>query len=229
MKIRLYDLCGGNKDLRFSPHCWKAKMAMKHKGLEFETVPTPFTAIGAVHESAGSLPVLEHDGQTIGDSFNIALHLDENFPDRPLLFGHPGVVAAARLVEAWVASAIHPVIFRMIVVDIHDVLDEPDRQFYREGRERRIGQSLEAFQEGVDALADRLSGAFSPMRGVLNHHAYLGGNTPLFSDYVVMGALMWLLTIHGSVPLPDDDPVADWFGRCLDLFDGYAASAVKAA
>ena len=41
--IKLYDLAAAEDDRRFSPYCWRTKMALKHKGLEFETVPWRFT------------------------------------------------------------------------------------------------------------------------------------------------------------------------------------------
>ena len=43
MTILLYDLVGADAGRPFSPHCWKAKMALAHKGLDFETLPTPFS------------------------------------------------------------------------------------------------------------------------------------------------------------------------------------------
>src|SRR5881394_4497405 len=39
MAIKLYDLAGAEDDRRFSPYCWRVKMALKHKGLDFETIP----------------------------------------------------------------------------------------------------------------------------------------------------------------------------------------------
>ena len=39
MTIRLYDLAGAEAERRFSPFCWRARMALAHKGLDVETVP----------------------------------------------------------------------------------------------------------------------------------------------------------------------------------------------
>ena len=39
----LYDLCGRDPVLRFSPYCWRTKLALAQKGLEFETIPWRFT------------------------------------------------------------------------------------------------------------------------------------------------------------------------------------------
>jgi hypothetical protein len=38
MAIKLYDLAGAETDRRFSPYCWRARMALAYKGLEVETI-----------------------------------------------------------------------------------------------------------------------------------------------------------------------------------------------
>jgi glutathione S-transferase len=225
----LHDLCGREPELRFSPYCWRAKLALAHKGLAFETAPTPFTAIARIAPGARTVPILDDDGRLVHDSFAIALYLEEAYPHRPSLFGGEGGVAAARFVEQWVMTALHPLILRMIVRDIHDALAEEDRAYFRESREARLGDRLEEVQEGVAARLPALLEALEPMRRTLKHHAWLGGEGPLFSDYVVAGTLLWLTAIHGRLPLKDDDPVAAWFERCLDLHGGLARQARRAA
>ena len=39
MTIQLYDLAGADENSRFSPFCWRARMALAHKGLAYETIP----------------------------------------------------------------------------------------------------------------------------------------------------------------------------------------------
>jgi hypothetical protein len=51
MTILLYDLVGADAERPFSPHCWKAKMALAHKGLDFRAVPTPFLEVPKVEAS----------------------------------------------------------------------------------------------------------------------------------------------------------------------------------
>ncbi|HSM39227.1 MAG TPA: glutathione S-transferase N-terminal domain-containing protein [Afifellaceae bacterium] len=229
MSMKLYDLCGRNSAIRFSPYCWRAKMALMQKGLEFETVPTTYAAIAGIGEGAKSVPVLDDGGRVVSDSFDIAVYLDAAYPDTPVLFGHDGLVAAARLVEGWTIAALHPVVMGMIIKDIHDVLDDPDQAYFRQTREARFGKALEEVHKGVDALAEQLAQALAPVRHTLAHHAFIGGAKPLFTDYIVLGPLLWLRTIHGSVPFADDDPVGGWFERCLALHDGYALKAETAA
>ena len=230
MTIMLYDLCGTDKSLRFSPHCWRARMALAHKGLAFETAPTAFTEIAAIGDGRSkSVPVLNDNGVIVGDSFDIAVYLDDAYPDLPPLFGHDGVVAAARLVESWVNGTIHPILARMMIKDIHDVIAPADQVYFRKSREKRLGKTLEEAQTGLDANAQALAAALAPARKTLDDHDWLGGGGPLYTDYIVFGSLAWLVTVAGRLPLPEDDAVTAWFNRCLDLHDGLGRKARRAA
>ena len=230
MTITLYDLCGADKSLRFSPHCWRAQMALAHKGLDYETVPTAFTQIAAI-EGGGSktVPVLSDNGVIVRESFDIAVHLDDAYRELPALFGHDGVVAAARLILNWANGTIHPILSRMMIKDICDVLAPADQAYFRESREKRFGKTLEEAQTGPDANAEALASALMPARVTLGHHDWLGGAGPLFTDYIVFGSLFWLVAVTGRLPLPEDDAVTAWFERCLDLHDGLGRKAKRAA
>src|SRR5690348_17390883 len=87
MAIQLYDLAGAEDDRRFSPYCWRVKMALKHKGLEFETIPWRFTEkdVIAPHGSK-TVPVIQDGSQAVADSWAIAVYLDQVYPQRPGLF-----------------------------------------------------------------------------------------------------------------------------------------------
>src|SRR5208337_2125813 len=86
MTIILYDLAGDEDERRFSPNCWRIKMALAHKGLEFEAVPWRFTEKDAIAFSGqGLVPVLVDGSATVYDSWRIALYLDKAYPERPLL------------------------------------------------------------------------------------------------------------------------------------------------
>ena len=43
MARQLYELCGSDPQRVFSPFCWRSRMALAHKGLEFESIPWRFT------------------------------------------------------------------------------------------------------------------------------------------------------------------------------------------
>ncbi len=63
MTRALYSLCGADERRFFSPHCWKAVMALAHKGLDFEEIPTTYARIRAIGGGVSSIvPVLDDNG-----------------------------------------------------------------------------------------------------------------------------------------------------------------------
>lgn len=221
--ITLYDLVGKD-DRRFSPHCWRTKMALAHKGLAFETNPTRFTDIPSICGGGQkTVPVLEDGDKTVADSWAIAGYLEERYPDRPSLSG--GQVALTLFVQSWAGSRLHPALIRLIVFDIYEHLDPADRDYFRETREKRFGTTLEAMQEGREEALPVFQAALDPLRHTLHAHDFLGGDAPLYADYLVFGTLQWARTISPFRLLEEDDPVLDWFDRCLDLHDGLGRAA----
>ena len=229
MAINLYDLAAAD-GRRFSPYCWRAKMALAHKGLAFETKPTPFTAIRSICGGGEkSVPVIEDRGRVVRDSFDIALYLEEAYPDRPTLFGGEGGKATARFVESWANGTLHPQLITLCVKDIHDALTEDDKVYFRENREKRFGRSLEAVQEGRESRLDAARQALAPLRATLQRQPFIGGERPLFVDYIVFGSLQWPRVVSSFRIPAEDDPVRDWFERCLDLHGGLGRDAPAAA
>ena len=219
----LYALCGADPDCRFSPHVWKVAMALAHKGLEFEEVPTPFTAIKAVEGGfSPTIPVLNDGGRLIRDSFDIALYLEDSYPSTE------GGKAISRGIEGFTQFAIQPALAKIVVKDIHDRLAPIDQAYFRTSREARMGQTLEAVEAASGQELTAFPPKLEPMRHVLRHQRFLGGDGALFADYILFGALQWARVVSPKPILAKDDPVHDWFERCLDLFDGLGRS-VRAA
>jgi glutathione S-transferase len=230
MAIILYDLCARDAARRFSPHCWKAKMALAHKGLAFDTRGTPFTRIGEIGDGfSRTVPVIDDGGKLVRDSFDIALYLEETYPERPSLFRGKGGESLSRFVESWSQGEVHPRLTRMIVADIHGILGPADQSYFRESREKALGRRLEEVQAGRDERLDDFRKALAPLRRMLGFQPFLGGETPLFADYIVFGALQWARVVSPVTLLADDDPVAAWFGRCLELHGGIARNMPAAA
>lgn len=227
--IILYDLVGADKRRPFSPHCWKAKMALAHKRLQWRDVPTPFTGVAGIEGEGSTVPKLRDGERVVCDSFRIALYLEETYPDRPSLFNGEGGKAAARFVENWTTSELHTVFGKAAVLDIYERLAEVDREHLRRTREARFGMPIEeAARIGGEQMAT-IAGRLQPLRAMLAHQPFIGGGKPLFADYIVFGALQWMRVISPQQVLTEDDPVRAWFETCLDLHDGLGRRTPAAA
>lgn len=213
MTIVLYDLCARDRSLRFSPYCWRVRLALAHKGLSFQTVAVPFTGIAEATDGLSeTLPMIDDDGRRVRDSFKIAEFLEQTYPEQPFLWRDEAAVGMARLIEATLATHVHPIITRMIVLDIHDVLTPNDRAYFRRSREARLGKTLEDAQTGVAVQREHFNQALRPFGNALEQQPWFGGREPDFRDHIVFGSLRWLHVIHADLPL-DDPKLVDWFGR----------------
>jgi len=230
MAIEMHDLAGADANLRFSPYCWRTRLALAHKGLEVQTIPWRFTEKDALAFSGqGRVPVIRDGDRVVHDSWAIAEYLEDTYTDRPSLFGGATGRAHARFINAWAESAVLGAIARLIVRDVLDVVDPKDRGYFRESREARFGMTLEAVQEGRDARVAEFRALLTPARLVLGRQPWLGGATPTYADYIVFGSLQWPHCASRFEVLAEDDPVAEWRERMLDLFEGMGRRAPRAA
>jgi glutathione S-transferase len=229
MTRKLYALSGTDTSRPFSPHVWKTKLSLAHKGLTFDIAPVGFTEIPRLEQGATKIVPLLRDGEKlVSDSFDIALYLEEAYPDRPPLFSGEGGKAMARFVEGWSQTTLHPAIGRIAIMDIHDSLDPIDRAYFRASREERFGRPLEAVAEAGRGDLETFSAKLEPIRHMLKFQPFLGGDRPLFADYIVFGALQWARIVSPHRLLAAGDVATDWLERCLDLHDGLGRSVTAA-
>lgn len=229
MTRTLYALAGADRSRPFSPHVWKTALSLAHKGLAFDVAPVGFTEIPRIEGGATkTVPLLKDGDRLIRDSFAIALYLEETYPDTPSLFGGEGGKAMARFVEGWTQTVVQAALIKVIVKDIHDCLDPADQAYFRQSREARFGKSLEAVAAAGASEREAFSAKLEPMRWMLKSQPYIGGEQPLFSDYILFGAFQWARIVSPVRFLADGDPVAEWFERCLDLHDGAGRSVTAA-
>jgi glutathione S-transferase len=226
MAIKLYDLAAAEDDRRFSPYCWRVKMALLHKGLGFETIPWRFTEkeVIAPYQSS-TVPVLVDGSNSVYDSWAIALYLDEVYPQRPALFSGTDARTLTDFFAQWTVKALHPVLMRIIVLDLFARIHDKDKAYFRESREKRYGMPLEQFGADPKGALVQFRGALDPVRPVLVQNPFLCGNGPGFADYVLFGTFQWARCVSPTRLLEPDDPVYAWRERLLRLFDGYAWKA----
>lgn len=223
--IKLWDLVAAEDDRAFSPYCWRTKMAMAHKGLEWQSVPWRFTEKERLAFSGQALvPVIEDGARVVHDSWAIAQYLDEAYPVRPLFEG-PQAKGLAFFVKQWTERTLHLAVLRAVVLDLHAGLAEKDRAYFRESREKRFGKTLEAFAGDRSEAVAAVRAALDPARAALAGQPFLCGAAPGYADYVLFGAFMWARAVSPVQLLAPDDAVHAWRERLLDAHGGLARRA----
>jgi glutathione S-transferase len=221
----MFDLAGADAAHRFSPYCWRTRMACAHKGLALETVPWRFTEKAALPQpNNGTVPVLIDSGRVVADSWKIACYLEERFPHNPL-FGSDTARAEALLIKYWTERTLHPLVTRMTVSDIWRALHPQDQPYFRESREKRLGRKLEEVTADREQTRVKFREALEPLRAMLADQPFICGQAPAYADYIVFGLFMWARGASRFEPLEQNDPVHAWRERLLDIYDGLAAKA----
>jgi glutathione S-transferase len=222
----LYDLAGADAQRRFSPYCWRTKLALAHKGLAFETVPWHLTEKDVIAFSGqGAVPVLRDGERTVSNSWDIALYLEQSYPSAPSLFAGEAGRAFAHFVNEWADRVLLPAVGRMLVLDILGVLHEKDRAYYRTTREARYGAPFEQLVAGREARLPELRALLTPVRSAVAVRPYLGGEAPDYADYAVFGVFQWARCVSPFALLESTDPVYAWRERLLEAHGALARRA----
>ena len=223
MTITLYDLAGAEPNRRFSPFCWRARMALAHKGLAVETVPWGFIEKDRLPQpNAGRVPVIVDGGTVIHDSTAIADYLEEHYADRASLIGGETGRALARFVQNWTETVLQPGIIPFVVLDIHRHSRPQDQDYFRRSREERFGKTLEEVVRDREARLPAFRTSLDPLRRTVKRQDFISGKAPAYPDYIAFGAFQWARAISDFELLAADDPVRAWRGRMLDLYSGLA-------
>lgn len=226
--LRLFDLAGADDDLRFSPNCWRTRLALAHKGLPVETIAWRFTEKDAIAKSGqGKVPVLVVGDRWLCESWDIAEYLEDAHPDRPSLFGCPQGRATARFVNQWASEVLHPAVARVVVPEIPAALHEKDREYFRRTREAAFGQTFEAIAAERDEALVALDRTLAPLRSTLAHQPYVAGAAPAYADHAVFGAFQWARVIGPAELTAAGDPISSWVARMLDAYGGLARTAKR--
>lgn len=230
MTILFYDLVGSDAARPFSPHCWKVAMALEHKGLDYRAVLKRLVEVPEIEGGVSkTIPVIRDGDKVIPDSFAIALYLEEAYPEQPSLFEGPGGMAHARFIERWSQLTLHPYISAAALTALHAMQDDENAAYFRKSREARFGRPLEEVTASRDASLASFRASLEPLRSMLSYQPWIGGEQPLFADYIVFGALQWARIATPYQLLEAADPAAEWFERCLDLHGGKGRSITAAA
>ena len=221
--ITTYHLANANGAF-FSPHAWRTTMALAHKGLEHESRGVAFTEISTICDGERKIvPTIEDGERVLSDSWAIALHLEDSVTSGRSLFGGEKGKAHALFINNWASFGLQPLLLQIMILELFERLQDRDKAYFRESREKRFGRSLEDHAALADEAKQRLPAMLAPLAMTLQSQAWLGGDVPSYADYIALGAFQWVRT-SSSFDLPGfaGEKVAAWHGAMLDLHDGLA-------
>jgi glutathione S-transferase len=231
--ITLWEL-GGQNGRRYSLFSWRTRMALMHKGLAFETQPVCMSDKAAIAFSGGkTVPVIEdetsgQDAVVVRDSWKIAEHLEDRYPQAPALFGGAIGRGVSQTFNTWVDRTVVAAMLPVIVADIHERVDPRDDGFFRDMMEKIVKKTLEQARAERDEALRRLGRALEPMQAALKRQPYVCGREPAYGDYILFSVFQWARVMSPQEVLGAEDPLRAWRERMLDLFGGFARNVPAA-
>jgi len=213
----------GRGGRRYSLFSWRTRMALRHKGLSFETRPVRMSDKAAIAFSGGkTVPVIQDGETTVRDSWAIAEHLENRYPDKPALFGGTIGRGLTHTFNTWVDRAVVPAMLPLIVADIHERIDPADDAFFRQMMENILKTTLEDTRAAREQSLRRLGAVLAPMQAALKRQAYVCGAEPAYADYILFSVFQWARIMSPQEVLGPEDPLCGWRERMSDLHQGFA-------
>ena len=239
MTFVLYELTGKD-NRRFSPYCWRTRMALAHKGLigadsDIEYIACSFTEKDKIAFANYDKYPLLIDTSLIGnekqisDSWAIACYLEDAYATAPALFGDQNAKGTTEFLNAWADTVLHPAMLKPILGDVFNHIVPKDRDYFRQSRTERFGRPFDdlvlELGEHRETLIDTLRQTLAPVRTLLTTRDWIcGPDGPAYGDYIVFGAFQWARSVSPLPLLEKSDPIYAWRTRMMALFDGYANS-----
>ena len=207
----------------YSSFSWRTKMALKHKGFSYESVPVPMSDKAAIAFSGGKTVPIIKDGETIvRDSWKIAEYLEEKYPDRPTLFGGAAGKGLAYTFNTWADRVLLPAMMPVIVADLYERIDPSDEAYFRQLFEGFLGCTLEEQRSRVPKAKERVSKVLEPMQAATKRQRFVCGESPAYGDYILFSIVQWARIASPQDIFNNSDPLHQWRERMLDLYDGFA-------
>ena len=224
MTIQFYELAAENTDIKFSPFAWRTRMALQHKGVEYESIAWQFRDRNSTdHKTA---PTIYDNGKMVTDSWEIAKYLDEKYPDSPTLMKGAEGEAHAQLVSAICNNHVFSRCAAMAIYRVSQIIDPESAEYFIQSREAKFGMKLSDInQDDVNAAKENLVKGLGVFEATLAFSDYLGGDKPTYADYMLFGVLKWV-DVVAYRPVAEDSNVGKWFDRISALYDDHAAKAL---
>lgn len=248
--ITFYDIASGPPVRCFAPNPWKTRYALNfkrvHNGLSYKTAWTDLSQVTEVRKSLGAPANRKHDidgedfhtlpvivdhakGQTVGDSFDIAVYLDQTYPSRE---GEPVLLPLSTVgLHKTFNLDVDKVFTNHVILGVMRMPFNPETaeiskaEFCRRADKKSFDDFkvdadtrqmlLKSFEAGLGELAKsyrrRAEGPF------------LEGAVPMYADLIVGG---WLAMMNVVLPAGEWEQLRGWhdglFGQLHDALQKYA-------
>lgn len=223
MTIEFYELAAENTDIKFSPFVWRTRMALLHKGVEFESIAWQFKDRDTKEHK--TVPAIYDNGKMVSDSWEIAKYLDAQYPDKPMLMKDAEAEAHAQLVSNICNAMLFGTAVSMAIYPVSQIIDDESAAYFIETREAKFGKKLvDVNNEDKDAAKAALAKGLGIFEATLGTSDYLGGDSPTYADYTLFGVLKWI-DVVAYRPVDESTNVGKWFDRISAMYDGDAAKA----
>jgi glutathione S-transferase len=226
--IELWEL-KGKGERRYSLFSWRTRMALKHKGLDFTSHPVAMSDKAAIAFSGGkTVPIIKDSETVVRDSWKIAEHLEDRYPNNPSLFGGAIGRGVTQAFNTWVDRSIVPAVMPVIVADVHERVDPADEAYFRQQFEGFLKTTLEESRARRPQALERLVRTVEPMQAALKRQPFVCGAAPAYADYVLFSVIQWMRVTSPQDIFNSSDPLYGWRSRMLDLYDGFARNTPAA-
>jgi glutathione S-transferase len=220
MSVIMYQRIG-YQGRRPSPFSWRIEYAIAHKGIPVEFRTVRFSDVETIRGLSGQdkVPVIVDGDRVIHDSWNIATHLENHFPDHPSLFGGAVGRGLTRQLNVWADTTLGAAIRRLIAADFIYCLAPEDRAYYRRSREAMFGCTLEAYCADRERWLGVFAETIAPLELTLSEQAWLAGAEPAYADYVVFSMFQYARLGAPDELLPAGTAVRRWRDALAARFD----------
>ncbi|MEM9460506.1 MAG: glutathione S-transferase family protein [Myxococcota bacterium] len=214
-----------------SPFCGKIRAILRHKGLSFQVrnYNGLLARKAAALTPAGTLPVLDYDGQRVAESSAIAAFLEQRHPEPALLPADPEARARVRVWEDWADESLY-------WLEIYSRFSDPEATrkaatMLCEGRptfERTLLLPLlsqvyrrKLKTQGLGRLARedveaKLFGHLDDLETLLSKSPWLVGDTASLADIAAAAQLREIIRTSPLRPrIEQRKAVVDWIERAL--------------
>ncbi|KAJ4002295.1 hypothetical protein F5050DRAFT_1559024 [Lentinula boryana] len=215
--IIFYDIPFAEPSICWSPNTWKTRYCLNYKGLAYRTEWIEYPDIEALCIKIGAAPTDSKDdgispeytlpviydpstGQTISDSFDIAVYLDTTYPDTPQLFP-PGTRALQSVFAQYASSRIVSHLGQFLRPAVFQKLPAGrSQEYFRRTREASYNVKIEEWApRGDDRVREwrKLEKALVLLDGHCRRTKeeiggeFICGINPSFADFVLAGIFQW--------------------------------------